>query len=37
MIRITVVDDDAFVPAGIKAMLAEQDDLEIAWDCCTDR
>ena len=30
MIRITVVDDDAFVLAGIKAMLAEQDDLEIA-------
>lgn len=30
MIRLVVVDDDAFVLAGIKSMLAEQDDLEIA-------
>lgn len=29
MIRLIVVDDDAFVLAGIKAMLAEEDDLEI--------
>lgn len=29
MIRLVVVDDDAFVLAGIKSMLAEQGDLEI--------
>lgn len=29
MIRIILVDDDAFVLAGIQAMLAEQEDLEI--------
>lgn len=30
MIRLVVVDDDAFVLAGINSMLAEQDDLDIA-------